>query len=549
MIWELFKFFYKEHPVIITLSVIFIVISKTINTILVPIVLANIFTNLDNPEIVKNNILLFILSIYLSNIIHLCSIYFKELTDPYLNNFITREFVQAILTKYDTEYKPIEVSVVLDKIKLVKKAISDCIYYITTVFLPDIIAIGLAFFRLFSVSIKFGFVSLIGFIVLIISSFSFSYPESNIKERDELSETLEDVFVNIEYIKTSILGEKHAKDDIKSKNDLYMSKIFSFNDKVRKNQIYIYMIAIFLYSICILYLYKLYKDKEVDKRDFESIFLMLVQMFKLIFNITENIPEFTGDIQNIRELENYISNLFSYSPKKTDEHNISINKPIVEFRDVSFSFGDNIILENFSTTLRDNKLIALYGPSGSGKSTFIKLIINMYQPNSGELYIDGIPINSISKLNLRKYISYTSQNTSSLMRKTIYENIIYGIDDTKENLKRRVSNIVEDYHLYKIFNMDNFLDMKVQKVGSSLSGGQKQIIHLIHSLLNKNSKIIVLDEPTSALDYKTKKRVFRLLKSIKDQGKMIIVITHDKELMEICDVVVNFNKKGNPIIT
>jgi ABC-type bacteriocin/lantibiotic exporter with double-glycine peptidase domain len=540
--------FYKEHPVIITLSVLFVVISKTINTVLIPIVLANIFSNLNDPEIVKRNIVIFLISIYFSNIIHLCSIYLKDLTEAYLNNFITREFVQAVLNKYDSEYKPIEVNIVFDKIKLVKKAITDCIYYLTTIFLPDFIALGLASFRLFAVSVKFGFVSLIGFAGLIAISFSLVLPESNINERDELSETLEDVFVNIEYIKSSILGEKHAKDDIKIKNDSYTSKTFKFHNKVMKNQIYIYMMALFLYTICIIYLYKLYKNEEVDTRDFESTLLMLVQMFRLIFNITENIPEFIGDIQNIRELESYTAKLFSYRTKKVDEQNININKTIIEFKNVSFSFGDNMILEDFSTTLKDNKMIALYGPSGSGKSTFVKLIIDMYQPEKGEIFLDGIPLKSISKTNIRKYISYTSQNTSSLMKKTIYDNIVFGIDDTKENLKRKVSDIVRNYDLYKIFHVENFLDMKVQKVGSSLSGGQKQVIHLIHSLLNKNSKIIVLDEPTSALDYKTRKRVFKLIKGAKDEGKMIIVITHDKDLRDICDVVINFNKNGNPII-
>jgi len=504
---------------------------------------------MEDLESVKRNIAIFLVSVCISKCVYLASLYLKDITEPYLNEFLTREFVQAIFTEYEAEYRPIEVAIVLDKIKMVKKALTDCIYYLTAVYLPSLISLTLALFRIFIVSYKLGAVAFFGFATLIITVIFLPVPEPTISERDNLFDIMEDVFTNIEYIKTSTNGENQAIDDIQKKNDAYADKKIEYTNKVTLNQTIIFLMSLFMYVVCVIYLYILYRDKEISMRDFEATVLMIAQMFRLIFDITESIPECVGDFQNMFELENYTKKLFSYKRKNTNDDNVSIEKGLIEFRQVSFSFDNNVILKDFSLSIPDDKMVALYGPSGSGKSTFVKLIIDMYQPKEGMIFLDGHALNMLSKAKIRNYISYTSQNTTSLMKRTVYENIIYGINDTEENLKHRVADIVREYEIHKIFHMDNFLDLKVQKVGSSLSGGQKQIIHLIHSLLNSSSKIIVLDEPTSALDSETRKRVIRLIRGARDQGKMILVITHDVELRDACDIVLNFTSGNNPVIS
>ena len=477
------------------------------------------------------------------------SLYLKDLVEPYLNDFLTNEFVKAVFTEYDVKYKPIEVTIINDKIRVVKNILLDCIYYIISVYLPNLISLILALIRIFFVSIKLGILAFIGIVALCILFYYLPIPEPYIEDRENLLEILEDTFTNIEYIKTSLFGEERAINDIKLKSNNYTNTKMSHINRITLNQTIIFIFSLFLFFTYIIYLYILLKRGEVSIRDFESTILMVGQMFNLIFDIGEKIPDCVGDYQNLIELEKFSKKLFSYKDKNTTDKNIDVNSSMVEFKNVTFAFDNNILLDNFSVVLEHNKLIALYGPSGSGKSTFIKLIIDMYQPSKGELFIDNHSLTLLSKKKIRNYISYTSQNTTSLLKMTVYDNIIYGVGGKDEDLKNRVNTMVKKYEIDTIFKNKDFLEMMVEKVGSSLSGGQKQVIHLMHSLLNCNSKIIVLDEPTSALDQVTKVKIVRLIKSARDEGKSVFIITHDPEMRDMCDQVLTFTAERNPVLT
>jgi ABC-type multidrug transport system fused ATPase/permease subunit len=172
----------------------------------------------------------------------------------------------------------------------------------------------------------------------------------------------------------------------------------------------------------------------------------------------------------------------------------------------------------------------------------------------GDKNIDDYNIKDI-----RTFISYINQDTSSLFNRTIFENISYGkqySDSECLDCIEHVKEIFEEFGLYDIFsNLDkgrdkwSFLHQGVGKMGEKLSGGQKKIIHLLRLELDDNSKIIILDEPTSSVDNKTRNNIINFIRYLNSKGKTLVIITHDQHFRDVSDKVLEFSGNENPRYT
>ena len=157
--------------------------------------------------------------------------------------------------------------------------------------------------------------------------------------------------------------------------------------------------------------------------------------------------------------------------------------------------------------------IAIVGSSGSGKSTIINLLIGLLEPTEGDILIDGIPLNEMSRPTYRHFISVVPQN-SILFSGSIRENITYGLSSyTEEELNKAV----EDADIPEFLpSLPDGLETQVGEHGDKLSGGQKQRICIARALI-RNPRILIMDEATSALDnvaeYHVQKAVNRLVKA------------------------------------
>jgi ABC-type bacteriocin/lantibiotic exporter with double-glycine peptidase domain len=167
--------------------------------------------------------------------------------------------------------------------------------------------------------------------------------------------------------------------------------------------------------------------------------------------------------------------------------------------------------------IKKNEKVAFVGKIGSGKSTLIKLIMG-YQPLvMGSIIIGGVSVNDISDDEIRKNIFYIPQKPK-LFNRTIYENIVYGIETPPS--KDQVGDIMELYDISFNRNLDDLAGVE----GNMLSGGQRQMVWILRSLLSPSS-ILIMDEPTSALDPTNKKLICSIINKI--QGKTIIIVSHD----------------------
>lgn len=200
----------------------------------------------------------------------------------------------------------------------------------------------------------------------------------------------------------------------------------------------------------------------------------------------------------------------------------TFSKANIEFKNVSFSYTDNLILDNLSFFLEENKTYAFIGASGAGKSTIAKLLSGFYNISSGNILIDNIDISEYSKSCLTKNISFVFQNPKLFNNLSIFDNVhIANKNASKEEVLTAIYQAGCKNILDKLENKENTI---IGSCGIHLSSGEIQRIAIARAFL-KNSKILILDEASSSLDadneYELKLIIQKLFKN-----KTVIIIAH-----------------------
>jgi subfamily B ATP-binding cassette protein MsbA len=207
----------------------------------------------------------------------------------------------------------------------------------------------------------------------------------------------------------------------------------------------------------------------------------------------------------------------------------------IEFRNVSFSYSeDSPVLRNFSEIVRAGETVALSGDSGAGKTTLVSLLLRFFDPDQGEILIDGNRIKNFTLESLRRNIGVVFQNPF-LYHCSVRENILLGRPDASTNEVVAAAEAANAHEF--ILSLPEGYETMVGERGSSLSGGQIQRIALARVFL-KNPPVVVLDEATSALDNRSESRVQDAV-SLLLKDRTCLVIAHRQSTVESADRVVN----------
>lgn len=204
-----------------------------------------------------------------------------------------------------------------------------------------------------------------------------------------------------------------------------------------------------------------------------------------------------------------------------DARPLVVTEAKIEFRNVSFAYGNESVLDGVTLTAEGGKTTALVGPSGAGKSTVISLIPRFYDPKAGEILIDGQDIAHITKRSLRQQLAYVSQQPY-LFEGTIRDNIRYGRPEATDEDIEKAARLAyaHDFILAQPLGYDT----PVGENGVTLSGGQRQRLSIARALV-RNAPILLLDEATSALDTESEAAVQKALDEAMT-GRTVVVIAH-----------------------
>lgn len=201
----------------------------------------------------------------------------------------------------------------------------------------------------------------------------------------------------------------------------------------------------------------------------------------------------------------------------------------IELKDVNFKYDESLVLKNLNTHFNEHKIIGIQGPSGSGKSTILKLLMRVYEVDSGEVLIHNTNINEIDSKALRTSQALMSQNTD-LFEMSIYDNIRLGAWNKPDKVIDAAKKAgIHDF----ILSLKDGYDTKLAEFGSSLSSGERQRIALARLFMGDTS-LLIFDEPTSNLDSLNEAIILKNLQKHKDD-KTIILTSHRLSTMNIAD--------------
>ncbi|NKM44877.1 ATP-binding cassette domain-containing protein [Rhizobium leguminosarum bv. viciae] len=216
-----------------------------------------------------------------------------------------------------------------------------------------------------------------------------------------------------------------------------------------------------------------------------------------------------------------------------DARPLTVTQARIEFRNVSFAYGNESVLSGVSFTAEGGATTALVGPSGAGKSTVISLIPRFYDPREGEILIDGQDIAHITKKSLRQQLAYVSQQPY-LFEGTIRDNIRYGRPEATDAEVEEAARLAYAHDF--ISAQPQGYETPVGENGVTLSGGQRQRLSIARALV-RNAPILLLDEATSALDTESEAAVQKALDEAMS-GRTVVVIAHRLSTVVRADKIV-----------
>ena len=205
--------------------------------------------------------------------------------------------------------------------------------------------------------------------------------------------------------------------------------------------------------------------------------------------------------------------------------------PCIEFRNVSFSYPDtgSAVLDNLSLTIQPGEAVALVGENGAGKSTLVKLLAGLYEPTSGEILLDNVPLQNLDRDDLRRYLSMIFQDYT-IYHLSAYDNIGMGQIEQIGN-RAEIEAVAKRYGLDRVITRlprgyETILG-RYWEHGHELSGGQRQLVALARAMM-RHAPILVMDEPSAALDIYTERSLFRAVLEGRthNQKQTAIFISH-----------------------
>ncbi len=261
---------------------------------------------------------------------------------------------------------------------------------------------------------------------------------------------------------------------------------------------------------------------------FVVLFSQILAPAKSLANGFSNINKGIASGNRVFDLIDQETTILSKSDGKSREE----IKDAIVFNKVSFAYEEKEVLRNVNFEIPRGKIVALVGPSGGGKSTIADLVPRFYDPNQGEILLDGVNLKDFKTESLRKMMGIVTQE-SILFHDTVFNNIAFGKPDATLEEVMEAAKIANAHDF--IEKLENGYDTEIGERGTKLSGGQRQRLSIARAVL-KNPPIMILDEATSALDSQSEKLVQKAIYNLM-QNRTTLVIAHRLSTIQHADEI------------
>lgn len=348
--------------------------------------------------------------------------------------------------------------------------------------------------------------------------------KENQERRDEYFAAMAELSAeSVEYIRgipvvktfaQSVESFERFHSSIKAASNLVMKMTLGWKNKMSLFEALSSATAFFVVPAAIMMI-----SKGADMREIlgnSVIYMLIGPTFSIFLMRTAYIQQFMYmaglSLDKIEEILDYES--FSYGQKNSD-------RDTIEFRNVSFSYGEDSVLNNISFKVNEGETVALVGASGSGKTTIARLAARFYDPSDGEILIGGINIRDYEKNTLMNKIAFVFQN-SKLFKMSLKENMMLGNPNATEDHIAKA--LVDSGSVEIVDRLENGLDTIFGTKGTYFSGGEIQRLSIARAFL-KDAGIIILDEATAFADPENEKIIQDSFKKISEK-KTTLMIAH-----------------------
>lgn len=517
---------------LVVLSVIFTVISCYLNLYSEIVFDKIIDTNINNLIVIT---IIFSILFVVKNI----TVFLRNHLVIYLNqkldiNIILSTYSKVILLPYNF-YKNKTTSEVLSRINDLSYLKNFISKIIVTIFL-DLFTFIVSFIIIYSISRRVLFILLIiGFIYLIIIILFNRVVKRNTVLNQE----------NTAYVNGLIIESVSQFETVKGLNieDNMIFKFSKLYSKLLNNLYYsekinniIFILKELVTDIGMLIVsfmtIKLIMNNELTVGNYMTISFLSSYLIYPIKNLIDMLNEY----HYVRSAIKRGNNLLEYDEEKLYEEEKLLVNGNIRFNNLSYTFNNKYyVLKNINLFIRDKERVLVLGESGSGKSTIMKILYKCYEIDRDMVYINNYDLCDYSLSDVRKYITYVSQN-EMLFTGSVRDNIV---------LDRNISE-VEFLNICKILHIDEIVknnilgyDYEIAEGGVNLSGGQRQRIILARSLL-KNSNVIMIDEGLNQIDIKLEREILNNIFNY-FYDKTFIIISHRRDNMDLYDRVIKIN--------
>lgn len=527
----------KKYFIIYALTLVYI----PINRIIIPKYYGELISSLKSKKFkyVHKIFLLLLGGWFFIQIMNTISSYIMTYLMPKFKQYIRNFLINEIMDSYKTNYEELKLGEIITKIIKTPYILEEVFYMFKDIIIKNFFIIISIFFYMFYYNVKLGLV-FGGFMILLImlSIYYVSNCRNNIRDievfYDLTHEEIEDTFSNLLSIYTA-RKYNDEKDRISNIDDKLYKNVQNMN-KCRNKYRIIYTVLFIIIIIYLNYLgYQLFLSKKITLETFIAIFIINYSLLGIFMGLFQEVNEFMWTTTNINLILTYLTKVL---PKKLDEKynknkitNKYTNGLDIKVKNVSFRYNKQspYVLKNVNLNIKPNENIIIKGDIGSGKSTLSKLILRLLVNYEGDILINGVSNHTINIEDLRGNIMYIPQHPN-LFNRTLYDNLMYGIDDKKITIKMILDKLVSVGLLDIKNKFEKIMKQKVGKLGHQLSGGQRQIVWILRSIFSY-SKMVILDEPTSSLDASSKQKIMKLIEDL-SKTRNLIIITHDKEVVE-----------------
>jgi ATP-binding cassette subfamily B protein len=457
-----------------------------------------------------------------------------------LEKFLTNKFYYQILTLPQTYFDSELSGKIINQLGRGIKSIKNFFNTATNFIIPSIlqsifIIITLAYYSIPIALLTAGIFPIYLYLTSISAKRWGKEEEKKNKLEDITRGRIQEVITNIKVVKSftnEIPESSFVSEKIKKINTIYarQSKNYHLLDFARNSGVTFLMIAI--YSI-IFYM-------TFESKFSIGVMVLIIQLldqarrplYAMSYILTQVQTAEAGSKEFIEILE-----LPQGEELKSKSTYKKVTNPQLVFEKVSFHYKDSDdVIRSISANLGPDEKVALVGHSGAGKSTLVNLILRFYDPQDGEIKLNGEPYSELDQQYIRNNVALVFQE-NELFSTTIKENVAYGIKATDEEV---ITALKQANAWDFVEKLPKKLNAEVGERGVKLSGGQKQRIQIARAIL-KNAPILILDEATSNLDSKSEEAVQNALEYLM-KDKLVVIIAHRFSTIQNVDKIIVLDK-------